>query len=246
MASPRKVEEFEITITADGSPSLRVANSDGYVEKMHHSDGALSESLYIYGEAVDEIIKHRWPLRVLSLGLGLGYNELIVAAKAVQSGVLPQNSLLYSFEIEPLLRESFLNWVLGQPGAFQELYDLILQSLAAGIQMKTDAILDWLKQAYQSDCWRIRASFPNEAHDVKEMTCMLYDAFSNKMSPELWTEEVITSQLQNLCAETCVFSTYAATGALNRALRTTGFQKQERPGFSGKRESTFAIRKAAL
>lgn len=242
MASPRKIEDFAITMTADGSPSLSIADASGYVEKMHHSDGALSESLYIYGDAIDAALNAGWPLRVLSLGLGLGYNELITAAKAVRHEIPPEQALLYSFEIEPLLRESFVAWVQQTPSAFAELYDQILQSLAAQIQIEASAIRDWLRKAYETNCWRVRARFPDEAVDVKEMTCMLYDAFSNKMSPELWTEELITSQLQTLCAPGCVFSTYAATGALKRALRSTGFVKQDRRGFSGKRESTFAIR----
>jgi tRNA U34 5-methylaminomethyl-2-thiouridine-forming methyltransferase MnmC len=246
LASPRKIDDFEISITADGSPSLRIADSSGYVEKMHHNDGALSESLYIYGEAMDETIHHGWPLHVLSLGLGLGYNELITAAKALLHDITPDRALLYSFEIEPLLRRNFTQWVVGKPDAFSELYDLILQSLSAEIQIEAKAIREWLCTAFEMNRWRVRARFPDEAADVKEMTCMLYDAFSNKMSPELWTEDLITSQLQSLCAPGCVFSTYAATGALNRALKNTGFVKQDRRGFSGKRESTFAIRKAGL
>ena len=246
MASPRKIDDFEISFTLDGSPSLRIADSNGYVEKMHHSDGALSESLYIYGEAMDETLKAGWPLHVLSLGLGLGYNELITAAKAIQHRISPSEAWLYSFEIEPLLRDSFATWVTNKAGAFTDLYDLILQSLAAGLQIEAGAIRNWLRQAHELKRWQIRARFPDEASDVKEMTCMLYDAFSNKMSPELWTEELITSQLQTLCAPGCVFSTYAATGALNRALRNTGFVKQDRRGFSGKREATFAIRKVSL
>ena len=83
--SPRTLQDFTIVTTADGSPSLSIEDSSGYVEKMHHAAGAMSESIYIYGEAVQKVLDRRWPLRVLSVGLGLGYNELITAASGGKS-----------------------------------------------------------------------------------------------------------------------------------------------------------------
>lgn len=242
MASPRSIEDFEVTVTADGSPSLRIADSAGYVEKMHHTDGALSESLYIYGNAIEETLNRGWPLRVLSLGLGLGYNELIVATQALKHHVDPANARLYSFEIEPVLSRNFIAWIHSEESAFSSLYDNILQKLEATFQMAGLKICSWLQDAFKQNQWSIRSRFPDEATDITGISCMLYDAFSNKMSPELWSEEVLTSQLQKQCSNDCVFTTYAATGALNRALRNAGFKKVERRGFSGKRESTLAIR----
>jgi tRNA U34 5-methylaminomethyl-2-thiouridine-forming methyltransferase MnmC len=229
-------------MTADGSPSLRIADATGYVEKMHHTDGALSESLYIYGDAIEETLKRGWPLKVVSLGLGLGYNELIVAAVALQHEAPAQSTTLHSFEIEPLLSRSFLDWTFCRSSEFGPLYDQILQQLSQRFQMESGEIQAWLKKAFDEGRWQIRSRFPEDANDVSEISCLLYDAFSNKMSPELWSEELITSQLNQICAEACVFSTYAATGALNRALKKTGFERIDRRGFSGKRESTFAIR----
>ena len=39
-----------------------------------------------------------------------------------------------------------------------------------------------------------------------------------------------------------VISTYAATGAIKRALRQNDFELLQKPGFAGRRESTFAVK----
>ena len=246
MASPRTVADFEVVFTTDGSPSLRIVDSTGYFEKMHHSEGALSESLYIYGDALEEGLKRHWPLSTVSLGLGLGYNEMIVATKAIQHGVTPQNAKLYSFESEPVLIEAFSNWFTTGQSAFGKLYEQILQQLSLQTQIDAEEIRRWLKDSLQADTWQIRTAFPEAAQDVRDVSCVFYDAFSNKMSPELWSEEVLTQMIEKMCAKNCVFSTYAATGALKRALKNTGFRRIERPGFANKRESTFALREASL
>ena len=79
-------------------------------------------------------------------------------------------------------------------------------------------------------------SLPREKYD-----CVLYDAFSSKSTPELWSEDFLSSFLDGL-GEDCVFTTYASTGALKRALKKIDFQIVPRKGFLGRRESTLAVR----
>lgn len=242
MARARTVADFEVIFTTDGSPSLRVVDASGYFEKMHHSEGALSESLYIYGDALEETLKRGWPLHVVSLGLGLGYNEMITAAKAIQYGIAPEDARIFSFELEPLLIDELAKWLNGRNAQFGHLYDHILRQLANETNLKAEIILQWLKTAHLKNTWQMRGTFLEHVDGVSDVSCVLYDAFSNKMSPELWMEETMSSVFNKICAKTCVFSTYAATGALKRALKNTGFQLLERRGFAGKRESTFAMR----
>src|SRR4051812_27817152 len=101
--------DFEIVTTQDGSPSLRISDNKNYVEKMHHSAGAMAESVYIYGSTIEKTIAKGLPLRVLSLGLGLGYNELLTVGLALKHGYAMD--ALYSFESEPLLARSFEQWL---------------------------------------------------------------------------------------------------------------------------------------
>jgi tRNA U34 5-methylaminomethyl-2-thiouridine-forming methyltransferase MnmC len=53
---------------------------------------------------------------------------------------------------------------------------------------------------------------------------------------------MLVEQLGRILAPQAVLATYAATGTMNRALRTLGFKILEKPGFQGKRESTLAVR----
>lgn len=238
----RTASEFQVVTTADGSPSLGVADTNGYVEKMHHAGGAMSETLYIYGAALELMVEKGWPFRVLSLGLGLGYNEILAAAYAVRSRTSPQDSVLLSFETERVLVTGFQSWVRGEAGDFHALYEEILTRAGDAIGVLRSDIKEWLGSALQAGRWEIRGAFPEEIHAVSDISCVLYDAFSNKMNRELWDESVLKNVMTQICAKNCVFATYAATGSLNRALRSSGFMRTDKVGFAGKRQSTFALR----
>lgn len=229
-------EQFEVVYTEDGTPSLRVRDASGYLEKMHHTAGALGESVYIYLEAL-KMVARPLPLNVISVGLGLGYNEMLAVAEATKQN---RSLKLYSFESQDLLREGFLDWVRGQGTPYAELYNLIAQRISdqhGGINIRQR-----LADGLDSGFWEVRGRFPDDCVNINNITCVFYDAFSSKMSPELWQEEMMTSVLKSICAPQCVFSTYAATGSLNRTLRALGFKRADRFGYAGKRESTLAIR----
>lgn len=230
-------QDFQIFITQDGSPTLVWTDLAGYQEKMHHSHGALSESFYIYGEALREVITRGWPVRVLSLGLGLGYNELIALGE--DSG-----AKVWSFEISDVLREGFRAWLLGQSGdpRLTSVYDRVCALVAERFKVEPAALHATASLAFREGRLELRGSFPEDTMGVSECSCVFYDAFSKKMSPTLWAEEMIKTHLNSLTARRAVVTTYAATGALNRALKGLGFQLIEKKGFSGKRESTLAIR----
>jgi tRNA U34 5-methylaminomethyl-2-thiouridine-forming methyltransferase MnmC len=240
--SHRLFEDFEVVETADGSPSLVIANDAGRSEKMHHTAGALAESIYIYHSAVVDTLDRGWPLRALSLGLGLGYNELLLAAEAVKRQLRPDSVAIFSFESEPFLIASLRAWVLADSSPFANLYEKILALTAKQLQVNGSAVKNWLKQSLDERLWQLRNSYPDDAANVTNVTCVFYDAFSNKMSPELWDENILTAMLDRICAANCVFSTYAVTGNLKRALKRSGFVLSDRVGYAGKRGSTYAIR----
>ncbi|MEO0336841.1 MAG: hypothetical protein AAF202_10620, partial [Pseudomonadota bacterium] len=89
--------------TKDGSPTLEIT-VEGVNENMHNFHGAFSETDYIYGEALRWALASPVPtLRVLSVGLGLGYNEIMTAAwslRATESGHCRVGSL-HSYEVDP-------------------------------------------------------------------------------------------------------------------------------------------------
>lgn len=234
---------FQIFITRDGSPTLVWPGEEsGATEMMHHSDGALSESLYIYHAALKEVLTRKWPLRVLSLGLGLGYNELITLAQAHNSKI--EDIRIWSFEASPLLRDGFRGWL--ENAALNTDLGRALTQAATGVAVEFGlslaALKDLARTALTSGKLELRAKFPEDADNIEGCTCVYYDAFSKKLSPDLWIEDEIVRHLESITGSCCVLATYASTGALNRALKRLGFRLCDKKGFSGKRESTLAIR----
>jgi tRNA U34 5-methylaminomethyl-2-thiouridine-forming methyltransferase MnmC len=231
----------EIFVTQDGSPTLLWTREDGYAEKMHHSGGALSESFYIYHEALLDVISREWPVRVLSIGLGLGYNELIAIGEMHRRGLTDWR--VSSFETEDFLREGFKAWLAGENcGPLGEVLDAVASGVAGRFAITAMELKTAAHHALKSARLELRRGFPEDAKDVGGCTCVFYDAYSKKMNPELWIEDDLLKHLQACIAETCVLTTYAATGSLNRALKRLAFRLTPRTGFLGKRESTLAIR----
>jgi hypothetical protein len=217
-------------VTADGSvtASLRPGG-----ETMHSRNGAWSETRYVYGTALRFTRLRGWPLRIVSVGLGLGYTELMVAALA------PSLDSLASFELSAHLRERFLLWV-GAQGK-----DAISLRVAAAVARATGVPVAALRERLAgwraNGRWVVRGALEREAVPWPA-SLILFDAFSPAISPQLWDESFLGGWLQRTAGRPCVFSTYAARGSLRRALQGAGFRVRARRGFGGKRESTFAVR----
>jgi tRNA U34 5-methylaminomethyl-2-thiouridine-forming methyltransferase MnmC len=222
-------KKFEVIWTEDGSPSLKPL--DGF-EMMHHRGGAYAETQLIYGEPVREVLAQGGD-SFLSIGLGLGYNELVIASEALKSKRATIN--LRSFETEPVLKKELLEFVQsGSPqNPRQEIYLEIIQRLSGGSEIPR-----FLNELYVSGSWTLdgaldlSTTFPMQAQGI------LFDAFSAKTSPGLWTEDFLVNFLGGAAADYCLFSTYACTGPLKRALKASGFEVVLRSGFHGKRNST--------
>jgi tRNA U34 5-methylaminomethyl-2-thiouridine-forming methyltransferase MnmC len=238
--------QFEWVETGDGSPSVRLWKEEQPPECMHHSGGALSESLYIYGEAFEKAMEFApkgSPIRVLSLGLGLGYNEMIATALAEKS---ERTSDLYidSFESEDFLTQSLQGWLNEQVGNadWSNVYGKILDLLSKSIDLPATKLRSALADLKIDGRWNMNGSLTEETKIEKPYSCIFFDAFSSGATPELWGEEFITELLKRATNKSCVLSTYAATGNLKRALKANGFEVELRKGFQGKRHSIWATR----
>jgi tRNA U34 5-methylaminomethyl-2-thiouridine-forming methyltransferase MnmC len=229
---------YEIVKTADGSPTLLCARDHGAAEHMHHSGGALSESLFIYHQALEQTRSRGWPARILSLGLGLGYNEWIALAELTNNA----DFLLWSFEADESLRTSFINWLNNETVELAPAFDSVLTAVAKRFAREPEQLKKFGRDAYLRRQWQVRARFPEDAQGISDCSCIFYDAFSKKMDPDLWQEEELVTRLDRISATQCVLATYAATGSLNRALKRLGFRLTGKSGFLNKRESTLAIR----
>ena len=269
--------QFCYLLTADGSPTVRIdePRADGLPipsESMHSMKGAFSETAYIYGSAVELCLTRNFTPRVLSLGLGLGYVEIMSAALFLRhSEALTEEARLIflsraggeSFEAIPELRDWFQAWLFDDsdighrranegdqaprpslPNEFKRIYSDILARTSEQFAVSAERVKTLLRDQIRGGQWRIHPALSSSTSFSEQFGCICFDAFSSKTSPALWTDEFLQKFITNAASDRTVFSTYACTGALKRALRAAGFDVQIRPGFSTKRDSTFAVREA--
>lgn len=240
---------FTFETTLDGSPTLRIRLDESQLsEAMHSLKGAFSETLYIYGAAIEKTLKNGFAPSILSMGLGLGYVEILASALLLQHGQDNKNVFIESFEILPELRERILAWLKETPtcpAAFVQAYDQILERTAAHTGLEAAKIKSYLRHLYSEGRWRLREGLTSETVFNSRFGCICFDAFSSKSTPEVWSEGFLKDFLSKTADSRCVLSTYACTGNLKRALRDAGFKLEIRQGFSSKRDSTFAVRDSA-
>lgn len=247
---------FTFVHTEDGSPTVRIGSGEELSEAMHSLKGAFSETMYIYGAALETCLEKNFPPRVLSLGLGLGYVEILAAGLFLKkANSLPHDESVEflssvggeSFEILPSLREWFTGWLRESnttPEDFKRAYRQISELTSQSTGVSPQEIKSFLLDLIESGSWKIREALGANTEFTSPFGCICFDAFSSKTSPELWTEDFLTAFLRRACAPQSVLSTYACTGALKRSLRTSGFQVEIKQGFSNKRDSTYAVRES--
>lgn len=233
--------EYKLEVTSDGSPTLRLPPT---WEPMHALHGAFTETLYIYQPAVAQALMNtQYTPCILSLGLGIGYNEVLVACEALKANA--QHLAIDSYESVDNLRVQFNKWLLREASDLQNIYDQILHLYAQHYQMDASEIHHFLKQLLDEDKLQLHGEVTAKTHFTKS-TAILFDAFSHKSNPELWSENFLDSFLAMAAADTCYLSTYASKGTLHRALKKHHFINEKKPGFGKKRESTFAYKKMDL
>ena len=223
--------KFLVKITGDGSPSLKYLGSE-HDESMHHSGGAWSETDYIYGNALRAGMD-QGARTVLSVGLGLAYNEMLSVKLALERNI---EILLHSYEKDNFLSEHFSDFIKNPN---DEVYKSILGFVNA--QKPQELILEKLRGMLRKEDFIILGPL-NLENILRRYQVILYDAFSSKATPELWREDFLNEFLRKAADDKCIVSTYACTGSLKQSLKAQGFQVHERLGFQGKRSSLIGNR----
>ncbi len=217
---------------------------------MHSLEGALSETRYIYGDALLKASEIEARPRVLSVGLGLGYVEILAAACFLKAGLSAAECGGVTYELIDALRDNFVNWLRDKPtqdAAFKQAYDTILEGTANVSVPGTsppDEIKTFLRSMIEGGSWRLEGPLSVSTKIEEPFGCICFDAFSSKTSPDLWNEEFLKTFLTQASGERCVLSTYACTGTLKRALIHAEYALTIRAGFANKRDSTFAVKHA--
>lgn len=229
---------FEVEITGDGSPTLRLMPG----ECMHHSGGAAEETELIYGQVIRQCFLEIPAPHFLSVGLGLGYVEMTVAREALLKQNL--NFTLESFELVPELRDYLKQWLKGGglSSEISSVYDQVLNFVLQGCDLAPQLVKKLLTEKLESHQWRLQGPLVAESHFMAKSHCVLFDAFSAKTTPDLWSEEFLLWFLDIATESDSIVSTYASRSALKRALKTAGFYVDVREGFKGKRNSTMAFK----
>jgi hypothetical protein len=234
-----KNHHFEKVLTEDQSPTLRWLASDNQ-ETMHHRGGAYSETQEIYGDPL------RWTIdaggrSALSVGLGLGYNEMLVASEAIRAGLAPSEFSLLSFESEQVLRDQFLNWIHGKPvdAVYDEVWSFFSQRDQSPPKKQ---VQNWLQESLKHKSWTLQEALTPEFKLERSYEVIFYDAFSSKTSPHLWAEDFLGQFWKSAASQNCLVTTYACTGGLKRSLKAYGFELILKSGFQSKRSRTMGIR----
>lgn len=264
--------------TADESFTLALAPDS---ERMHSKAGALAESLAIYSPAIEWVFQNARgsssapvpPVSFLSVGLGLGYNEILIAAHALKHN-RTDDFVLESRELDANLIGYFKAWLTKDvphsclpPDPFLQAYCDICSKVAAIFNCSSQALYDSLALALRQGRLRLEGALTPDSQFVSQHQAILFDAFSQDTSPDVWHEACLGHLLesgaakpaaaggQTMAAErpetyqglqhrlpACIFVSYAARSHLKRCLAQHGFTTVKKQGFAGKRESTWAVR----
>lgn len=231
--------------TADGSWTLQSLQADS--ELMHHSGGAVAETIYIYGHAVNEFVEQKksdtGSFNILSVGLGIGINEMVVAGVFLQKNIPSENTKIQSLEVQPFLIQQWQNYVMDGEliSEMFSIYQNNLEQVAKQLAVKATDLKLYLKKAYQND-WAVDGHLSTRFFPKQRAEVIFYDAYSSQTNPELWDESFLIEFLKRSAADRCILSSYASKSTLQRALKANSFKIQKRIGFSGKRECLFALK----
>lgn len=216
---------FELIPTQDKSYTLQIIGS---TESMHHSGGAARETRYIYQNTIRNALVSMPEANTCVVGLGLGYIE--ISWGLCNPG---PNAGLSSFEPVLGLVEAFTDWL--------DSADFCIYNDIVGF-LSDSADISIVKKRLR-DNFSLIPICPDIRKVEKQIwNIICYDAFSKKTNEDLWSEDFLSRFIKNHCAFDCVFTTYGCTSVLTKILKANDFEILERPGFSGKKNSTLAVR----
>lgn len=227
--------EYKHFVTADGSPTLSMGPT---WERMHAEEGAFTERQIIYKPVIENAFDTVPEPVFLSLGLGLGYNELLIAFESLHRGQMPAR--IVSYESIDFLKKSFTDWLKDFSSELSPVYDQIAalysEKYARPAAEAKAFLLKMLIGKKLEFSGPVEETVPPESHSI------LFDAFSPKTCPQLWEPEFLEGFFKNAAARPCFTATHACNSALKQALKKNGFIIEIHQGFGRKRESLSAYR----
>jgi len=229
--------EYTVILTKDNSPTLRL-KTKSHEESMHSHSGAFGETIYIYASPFNELHPNKYS--ILSVGLGLAYNEILSVCEYIKNQ--PGTFYLESYESDVFLIQQLKKWLTNEPSALSKVYQNILVFFANHYKIEPENIKKTFVHLYEKENIQLKKSIGFTTQFKQKFNIVLYDAFCSRTSPELWTEPFLQYVINQMALTKSGFATYACKSNLNKVLTNNKFNLQPKSGFSGKRESTLALR----
>jgi len=227
--------------TKDNSISVSLQAENYSTELMHSVDGAFSETIYLYEDIVKYVFlnsEHTF----LSLGLGMGYIEILVCAYVLKN--FPEQKFqLFSFEKEEELRNFFKKFIFEEeiPAPFQDAYTQILNLFCTHYDLNATQLKNEIKLRLEKNEIILFKDYNLHTVLPEKVNGLFFDAFSINTSPDLWADELVGKILSS-CSSYAAFATYAARTHLKKLLLQHDFILEKKKGYGGKKESTFAYK----
>ncbi|MDX1326733.1 MAG: tRNA (5-methylaminomethyl-2-thiouridine)(34)-methyltransferase MnmD [Arenibacter sp.] len=210
----------KIITTADGSKTIQI---EDWNEQYHSTHGAIQEAYHVFIKNGLALFKDR-ELAILEIGLGTGLNAFITFLEAKKYGLKIDYTGVEAYPV----KEEELAQLDYSAALNAEEYNpqfLKIHQIPWGTPDKIGDNFALLK--HQADF--------KDITDSEKFDLIYFDAFGARVQPELWTEEIFQIMFKAL-KPNGVLVTYAAKGAVRRAMISVGFAVERLPGPPGKRE----------
>lgn len=229
--------KLSVEETQDGWATLYLPE---YNEHYHSTFGAFEEARWIYIERGFDVMQAALPaaapLRILEMGFGTGLNAVLTvrAAEGARRQVLYTGVEAYPLSEAIVSELGYAARLDAEAGAYAALHALAWAAWRPDLPFT--AVSPYFRARKVKALFEA-TDFPEQAFDL-----IYYDAFSPRVQPELWTEDVARRLYQTLASGGRLI-TYCAQGRWKKNLQAAGFTLSLLPGPGGKREITAAERR---
>jgi tRNA U34 5-methylaminomethyl-2-thiouridine-forming methyltransferase MnmC len=212
--------ERKIVLTNDGSSSFFLPE---WNEHFHSHHGAIQEAYHVFIKNGLESVSIN-EVSILEIGYGTGLNALITLLESDEKKLIIKYT---GIDALPINKEEHLLLNYCKFLKRNECTTLFNNMFDAKWE-------EYSNITKQFSLRKINKEF-TEITFQNEFDIIYFDAFSPRVQPELWTEEMFKTMFEAL-TENGLLTTYSAKGSVRRAMQSVGFQVKKIPGPPGKRE----------
>ena len=226
--------KLSVEETQDGWATLYLPECN---EHYHSTFGAFEEARWIYIERGFDVMQAALPaaapLRILEMGFGTGLNAVLTvrAAARARRQVFYTGVEAYPLSPEMISELGYAARLGAEAGGYAALHALPWAA------WRSDLPFTAVTPYFQAR--KVQALFETTDWPEQAFARIYYDAFSPRVQPELWTEDV-AARLYRALARGGRLITYCAQGRWKKNLQAAGFTLSLLPGPGGKREITAA------